>query len=290
MIYLEKTDIYATLTTWIYCHFWMMWAAEQNREDVYINWEKGKCLIDLSDNEKFNEISNMYNWYFIQPKFYYNSINQLPLRTETMVWETWQDKSPIPFMAQPLSVIKGYYQENLIFNEYINQRGKQIVDKYGIDFSKTIGITWRGTDNVTDGRPTMPIEAYYKYIDMALEEIPDAKIMCTAEETEILQPLLDRYPQAFNIDEFYSSPKGSLHNPERNALKTGRSGFEKGLQPVLMVWLFSKCAWYIKNRSSTGAVASWLSDGKIVCLGHPENLGYDKMDDLVEINGKRFPI
>jgi hypothetical protein len=196
MIYLEKTDIYATLTTWIYCHFWMMWAAEQNREDVYINWQKGKCLIDLSDNEKFNEISNMYNWYFIQPKFYYNSINQLPLRTETWIWEKWQDKSPIPFMAQPLSVIKGYYQENLIFNEYINQRGKQIVDKYGIDFSKTIGITWRGTDNVTDGRPTMPIEAYYKYIDMALEEIPDAKIMCTAEETEILQPLLDRYPQA----------------------------------------------------------------------------------------------
>jgi len=287
MIYLEKNDIHATLCTWLYCAFWQMWSAEQEGKDVYINWEKGKCLIDLSDDEKFSEIQNMYNWYFIQPKYYYTYLNQLPIRKETWTWETWQDTSEAPFMAQPLSVIKDYYKKHLHFNDYVNKRGQEIVDKYQIDFTKTIGITWRGTDNVTDGRPTMPIEKYYKYIDMALEEIPDAKIMCTAEETEILQPLLDRYPQAFNIDEFHSSPKGSLQNPERHI---PLSGFERGLQPVLMVWLFSKCAWYIKNRSSTGAVASWLSDGQIVCLGHAETLNYDKMDNEVEINGKRYEL
>lgn len=285
MVYLEKTDIHATLTTWIYCHFWMMWAAEQQGKDVYVNWTKNKSLIDLRDDEKFRENPNMWEWYFIQPK-----ANHTFQKTETWTWEQWKDTSPIPFMAQPLSVIKDYYKRNIKFNDYVNKCGQELVDKYLIDFSKTIGITWRGTDNVTDGRPRMSIEKYYKYIDMALEQIPDAKIMCTAEETEILQPLLNRYPQAFNIDEFVSSPKGSLNNPERKVLNDGRSGFEKGLQPVLMVWLFSKCAWYIKNRSSTGAVASWLSDGKIVCLAHPENLGYDKMDNEVEIEGKRYPL
>lgn len=287
MIYLEKTDIHATLTTWIYCAFWQMWSAEQQGKDVYINWSEGKCLIDLTDKNKFREISNLYEWYFVQPKYTLGTKVFSNNDIEFWTWENWKDTQPIPFMAQPLSVIKDYYKKNLIFNETVNKRGQEIVDKYGIDFSKTIGITWRGTDNVTDGRVTMPIEKYYKYIDMALEQIPDARIMCTAEETEVLQPLLNKYPQAFNIDEFYSSPKGSLQNPERHI---PLSGFERGLQPVLMVWLFSKCAWYIKNRSSTGAVASWLSDGQIVCLGHAETLNYDKMDNEVEINGKRYEL
>ena len=79
MIYLEKTDIHATLTTWIYCAFWQMWSAEQEGKDVYINWSKGKCLIDLSDDEKFKEEPNMYEWQFWQPKI--NCV--IPQRTET---------------------------------------------------------------------------------------------------------------------------------------------------------------------------------------------------------------
>ncbi len=286
MIYLEKTDVAATLTTWIYCAFWQMWAAEQQGKDVYINWPDGhtppRALLPYYDKEKFAEIPNMFEWYFTQPK-----ISSAQQATETWTWENWQDLNPVPFMAQPLDVIKAYYKKHLHFNDVVNQRGQQIVEKYNIDFSKTIGITWRGTDNVTDGRPRMPIETYFKYIDLALEATPDARIMCTAEEETILQPLIDRYPQAFNIDEFHSSPLGSLDNPERHI---PISGFERGMQPALIVWLFSKCFWYIKNRSSTGAVASWLSDGIIVNLGHPENLGYEKMDDQVEIAGKRYPL
>jgi len=57
-----------------------------------------------------------------------------------------------------------------------------------------------------------------------------------------------------------------------------------------MVWLFSKCAHYIKNRSSTGAVASWISDGRIVCLGHEETLSYNLAYDYVEIKGKKYTL
>jgi hypothetical protein len=297
-VILQKTDIHATLCTWLYCHFHMMYNAEKKGFTPYINWHRGKIshpngaktigsLIDLYDADKFNEIPNQYEWYFKQP------FADKPIGlTETWIWEfeNWGcgiNTTNYQLISEPLQVIKDYYKKHLYFNDYVNKRGQEIVDKYKIDFSKTIGITVRGTDNVTDGRVTMPIEAYFKYIDMAIEKIPDAKIMCTAEEKEVLQPLLDKYPQAFNIDEFYSSPKGSLQNPERHI---PISGFERGLQPVLMVWLFSKCAWYIKNRSSTGAVASWLSDGQIVCLAHAETLNYDKMDNEVEINGKRFPL
>lgn len=284
VIYIEKTDIGATLTTWIYCAFWQMWAAEQQGYNSVISWPDnivpGRCLKDLYDKKQFIKQSNMFDWYFKQPK--QNEIDWgLPVQVWT--WESWHDPSPIPFMAQPLSVIKDYYKKHLHFSDAVNERGEALVKKYNIDFSNTIGITWRGTDIYLDGRPRVPIETYFPFIDEALK--PEMKIICTAEEETILQPLLNRYPQAFNIDEFVSAPFGGKDNPERN---DNRSGFERGLQPALMVWLFSKCAHYIKNRSSTGAVASWLSSGRVVNIFHPENLGFPANTDTIEIEGKQY--
>lgn len=282
-IYLEKTDTAATLTTWVYCAFWQMWAAEQLGRDVFINWpdKPNRCLLPYYDKEKFAENPNMFEWYFKQPKI------EQALRTEVWTWETWKDPSPLPFMAQPLKVIKDYYKKHLHFSDEVEQRGQELVKKYNIDFTKTIGITWRGTDNVTDGRPRLPIETYFPFIDDILKKEPDLRIMCTAEEANILLHLLNRYQNSFLINEFVMAPYGSKQNPERFS---PRSGFERGLQPALMVWLFSKCAHYIKNRSSTGAVASWLSEGRIVSLGHPENLGFPANTDTVEIEGKLYPL
>jgi len=287
MIYLEKNDIHSTLTTWLYCHFWMMWSYEQNGfEGVYINWPRGRSVKSYEDINKFNEIPNMYEWYFIQPKI--QTPEAIPGWLKSVAtWEHWEDPHPCSLMAKELSVIKDYYKKNLHFNEETNKRGQAIVDKYNIDFSKTIGITWRGTDIYLDGRIRVPIEKYFRFIDEILELNPDFRIACTAEETGILDPLLARYPNAFLIEEFKQAPFESKHNPERN---DHRSGYERGLQPVLMVWLFSKCAHYIKNRSSTGAVASWLSDGRIVNIAHEETLSYLKMDDQVEIEGIKYPL
>jgi hypothetical protein len=280
MIILEKNDIHSTLTTWIYCHFWMMWAMELQGQKVYINWPKGKFLKSYEDDAMFAQIPNAYEWYFKQP-------HDVKGIGEVLTWESWADQSPVPFMAQPLHVIKDYYQRNLHFSEVVEQRGQALLNKYNIDPANTIGITWRGTDIYLDGRPRIPIEKYYKWIDQILAANPTARIACTAEEDTILDPLLARYPQAFRIAEFESAPLNGKHNPERFS---PRSGFERGMQPALMVWLFSKCAWYIKNRSSTGAVASWLSKGKIVCIAHEETLSYVKCDDMVEIEGVKYPL
>ena len=292
-IYLEKTDIAATLTTWIYCSFWQMWAAERLGRDVYIHWpycyHPSRCLQAYEDAKKFNELPNQFEWYFEQPKIK----NPLP-RSESEVW-TWEtldwgsniDMSPYQFMGQPLSIIRDYYHKHLHFNDETNRRGQLLVDKYGIDFSKTIGISWRGTDVYLDGRPRIPIEMYFPFIDDILEKEPGLRLMCTAEEESILDPLFARYPNAFKIEEFISSPYQSKHNPER---LSNVSGYERGLQPALMVWLLSKCAHYIKNRSSTGAVASWISDGRIISIGHPENLGFPANTNTAEIEGKLYPL
>jgi hypothetical protein len=274
------------MTTYVYCSLAMMWAAEQQGSFSYINWPKGKSVKSYEDLQKFTETPNMYEWYFLR------QWPDIPSEKVIWTWENWHDPSPIPFMSQPLSVIKDYYKKNLHFNEETNKRGQAIVEKYGIDFSKTIGCTWRGSDiylesaNGYAGRRYTPIETYFEWIDKALEEIPDARIACTAEEQDILTPLFKRYGErAFNIDEFISVPKGSKHNPERFS---NVSGYERGLQPALMVWLFSKCAWLIKNRASTSAVASWLSDGQIVNINHTEVLGFPPHIDGVEFKGKLY--
>ncbi len=280
-IYIEKDDPHTTLTTWIYCAFWMMCTAEQLGCKSYINWKRQGCLQMYVDNEMFNKIPNMYEWYFEQPMINGSTPD------EVWKWEGWRDPVPVSLMSQPLSIMKAYFKKYLKFNAITNSRGEALVKKYNIDFKNTIGITWRGTDNVTDGRPRLPIETYFPFIDEIIEKNPGMRIMCTAEEQGILIPLFARYPQAFNIDEFISAPKGSLRNPE---VTSNVSGYERGLQPALMVWIFSKCAHYIKNRSSTGAVASWISDGRIVCIGHEETLSYNLSYDYVEIQGKKYTL
>jgi hypothetical protein len=283
---LEKTDIGATLTTWIYCAMWQLWSAEKMGLDGYINWPDGfsppRALRPYHDPEMFKAVPNMFDWYFVQPK-----VATLPPRDLVWTWETNPETGQYPLMSQPLSVIKAYYKQHLHFAPRVDAAANVLVQKYGIDFDKTIGITWRGTDNITDGRPRLPIAVYYPFIDDILQETPDMRIMCTAEENTVLAPLLAKYPQAFRVEEFYSSPLGSPHNPERFS---PFSGYQRGLQPALMVWLFSKCKHYIKNRSSTGAVASWLSSGRIVSLAHPETLGYENHLDKAEINGELYPL
>lgn len=332
IIYLEKSDIGATLTTWIYCSFWQQFAAEALGLRSYINWPRDprRALRNHYDEAKFNEMPNMYDWYFVQPMV---SAAELPPREQCRVWE-WEKGAELPDLAKAqgdknlygnVSFIKTYYKKHLKFNDMVNARGQALVQKYGIDFRNTIGVTWRGTDSIIDGRPRLPIETYFPFIDDILASsraCPDCggekehhsivtngmiaclachgsgsvsnrdlRIMCTAEEESIIDPLLARYPNAFKIQEFFSTPLGRNtlgDNPERFSTLPG---FERGMQPALMVWLFSKCAYYIKNRASTAAVASWLSDGKIVSLAHPENLGHDpESRNWAEIEGKRVPL
>lgn len=255
---LQHRDIHCTLTTYIYCCYWMAWWAERNGNYYYFDWPKGLSVVDYNDDAMFAREPNQYNWYFKQP------IENIRGEYNVM----WGTGNYDQFFGQSLQDCKSFYKKTLIFNDEVNARGQALVDKYQIDFSKTIGVTWRGTDIELDKRPYLPIETYFPWIDDILNEHPDYRIICTAEETQILDPLLKKY-NAVIIEEFEQAPKGSKQNPERNSVK---SGYERGLQPVLMVWLFSKCAHYIKNRSSTGMVASFLSDGSITTLGADEKL------------------
>lgn len=298
IVFLEKTDIGATLTTWIYCAFWQMFAAQKLGLRSHIHWPRDhkRALVHYYDDKKFDEIPNMFEWYFEQPMT--PSTRQLG-ESGGVPYDTWEWEKPSPEFGRALGEhqlyancpqIRGFYRQYLQFNDTVHARGETLRQKYNIDFSNTIGVTWRGTDSIIDGRPRMPIETYYPFIDDILERDPGLRILATAEEEGVIDTLLRKYPQAFTISELFMSPPGKRSlgdNPERfSAL----SGFERGMQPALMVWLFSKCAHYVKNRSSVAAVASWLSGGDIVSLAHPENLGHGFDITKAEVGGKVVPL
>lgn len=284
-IYIEKTDIAATIATWIYCGMWQLYGAQKEGHVGYINWPNDpmRSLVPLRDPKQFAKQRNMYDWYFGQPM-----VAEAPQRDETWTWEyDGEHWGKHQLMGQPVPVIREFFKANFRFNDTVKQRGAALVEKYGIDFANTLAVSWRGTDSNTDGRPRLPIEVYYPFIDDILAKQSGLRIFATAEEAGILDPLLERYPQAFTIDEFYTAPHGCRENPERFVKL---SGYERGMMPALLMWLLSKCRYYVKNRSSIGFIASWLSDGDIVCLAHPENSGHGFDITKAEIKGELVPL
>ncbi len=289
-VYIEKRDIGGTLSNWVYCGLWQMYAAEKHGLNAYIHWphDRQRALEYYFDDKKFKEMQNMWDWYFEQPLF-----DEPPPRNKVWTWEDGVDVSKQwgdHCLYGPVSQIKAFYRKNLRFNAAVREYGDSIINKYGIDFGKTMGVMWRGTESIHDGRPRMPIETYFPFIDDVLNKEPELRIMVTAEEETIMEPLKRRYPKAFEISELFMSPfmaqkRGS--NPEHYSKLPG---YMRGMQPALLMYLFSKCKHLIKNRSTTSSIAGWLSTGRIVSLAHPENLGHGFDLSKAEICGEIVPL
>ncbi len=297
-IYIEKTDISGTLSNWVYCGLWQMYTAEKLGMRSYIHWphDRKRALAHYYDDKKFKEVPNMWDWYFEQPM-----LDSAPPREDVWMWE-----QPRPDLAHALNdhylyssvgQIRAFYQKYLKFKPAVISRGNAIIAKYGVDPDKTTGVMWRGTESIHDGRPRMPIETYYPFIDDILYDSAlagksdEIRIMCSAEEETIIDPLLRRYPKnAFTVSEFAMSPLMAQERGDNPEKFMKCSGYEKGMQPAVLMYVFSKCKHLIKNRCTTSSIASWLSNGRTVCLAHPENLGHGFDITKAEIDGQLVPL
>jgi hypothetical protein len=290
VVYLEKSDIAATLATWFYCCMWQAYTAEKMGLVGYIHWPKnpteffGRSLRPHQDPVAFARQPNMYEWFCEQPSY---TGKDVPPKTLIWEWEHCPELGEHNFMAEPLAVIKDWYHRKLIFNSVVKERVAALIIKYGINFDQTLAVTWRGCDSTDDGRPRMPIETYFPFIDAILEQEPNLHIFATAEETSVVDKVQARYPNVFTIGEFFSAPWGYRQHSE---YINPASGYERGIQACCLMSVLSKCKHLVKNRSSVGMVASWLSDGNIVCLAHPENGGHGFDITKAEIKGKLYPL
>jgi len=284
--YLEKSDIGATLATWLYCCIWQHYSVEKEGYQGYIHWPNrpNRSLQPHQDHVAFSRCPNMYEWWFEQP-----TVKQPypPACDAVFEWENMALTGKHVLMGLPLPELKAYFQKHLIFNAEVERRTAELVAKYGIDFNNTMAVTWRGCDSTDDGRPRLDIGLYFPFIDEILEKDPNTRIFATAEETTVVDKVKARYPNVFTIDEFFSAPFGYRQHSE---YVNPASGYERGMQTCMMMNVISKCKYLVKNRSSMSGVAGWLSRGHIVNIAHPENLGHGFDITKVEINGQLFPL
>lgn len=266
VVYIEKSDIYATLSTWLYCHVWQLYTAREMGLLGYVNWPQQhmRSLEPHQDQAMFAKCPNMFEWWFEQPFWKGPGV---PPRDITWEWEHCPETGAHCLMGQPLATIKMEYQRLLIFNPEVKARVAELVAKYSIDFKNTFALSWRGCDSVDDGRPRQAIETYFPYMDAVLEKEPNLRIFATAEETTVVEKIMARYPNAFTISEFFTAPWGYKHHSEYINPATG---FERGMQTCCMISILSQCAHYIKNRSNMSCTAGYMSDGHIIHMDHPE--------------------
>jgi len=72
--------------------------------------------------------------------------------------------------------------------------------------------------------------------------------------------MLDRYPQAFSMSEFFSAETGERQMMDRiNPVR----GYERGKQVVLLILFYSRCKYLFKNASNMTNVAGYLSHGEV---------------------------
>lgn len=265
VVYLEKTDIYATLSTWFYCAMWQLYTAEKMGYIGYVNWPKQshRSLEPHQDDAAFARCPNMFEWWCVQPSWKGPGV---PPKDLMWYWENCHEQGAHPLMGQPLDVIQEWYRTHLIFNDAVVQRAEGLIAKYNIDFDNTFALSWRGCDSVDDGRPRQPIETYFPHMDKVLEKEPNLRIFATAEETTVVDKVKARYPQTFEITEFFSAPWGYKQHSE---YINPASGYERGMQTCCMIYILSRCKHYIKNRSNMSCTAGYLSKGNIIYMDHP---------------------
>jgi hypothetical protein len=287
VIYIEKNDISATLCCWLYCAHFLLWRVQKEGYDGYIHWPNhpNLSLFGHRDPAKFAEVPNQYDWWFKQPMFPDSDSHNPPSRDVTWLWECgWPGGEGL--MNQPFSVIKAWYQKYVIIRPEIVARADALLAKYNADPANLIGLSWRGCEAAFDpdrgplsnnggGQEHMQesIENYFPHIDAILEKEPNLRIFATAEEDQVAEKVVARYPNnAFMMSEFFKAPRGygSVGAPQQSGWINPASGYERGVQTCMLISILSRCKHYIKNRSNMSCTASYLSNNHIVYINHPE--------------------
>ena len=252
-VYLERKDLGASLSSWITTAMNALNAAFAEGLTGYIHWPEHRCPSAYHDREAFARCPNMFEWYFDQPWC------QAERPSATPIW-VYEDSHAIT-SRHPIDDFSAFYRHYLLFNNDVAARLDALLTRYGLRPEHAIAVSWRGTDNVIDGRPRTPIEKYFPVIDAILEAEPDIAIVAKPEERGATETLLHRYPKAIVPSEFFIADAGEKQMQD---WVSPASGYERGMQAVLLILLFSKCKYLLKNNANLSDIATRLSVGKVI--------------------------
>lgn len=261
---LERTERGSSMSSWITLAMNALHAAFAEGVNGCVHWPATRCPRAYFDAEAFSRRPNMFDWYFHQPW----CEQDRAAADETWRWE----HAYVLADRHPIVDLSAFFRRYLIFNADVADRFERLSSSYGLHPSRTIALAWRGTDNVVDGRPRVPIESFFPVVDRLLDAEPDLAIVAKPEERGAAEMLLRRYPNAIVPQEFFIAESGE---PLMQDWVNPASGYERGMQVALLMLLYSKCRYLLKNnanlsdiatRLSTGTVFSWTSATDYACI------------------------
>lgn len=266
-VLLRRGNDVASISSHISCFIIMLKSAELMNLKAAVDWRNGSQKGIYQDQITAGKLGdNVWEWYFKQSI----SIKEI----ETQPHDIWhwepgfpmQKEADLPWNATTQTAIEIWQQivpKYLFWHESIQTRAEDLFRKYEINPLETIAISHRGTDKYREAI-IYPIENYFPIVDALLIENPHYKIWAQPEEKEVLDKIQKRYPNVVVMSEFF------LDNSQSKILSdflNPKSGYEKGLDSITMMIMYSMCNILVKNSSNLSDLAAALSSGRVIFAG-----------------------
>lgn len=156
------------------------------------------------------------------------------------------------------SLLEAYFSPS----DEVLERARYFEESYDIDFSRTLGVNFRGTDKWTEVPPA-PHERWVRKIHESFRKMPQgSRILLQTDDEKALQRFLNEFSHhAFVLNEL---PRSLGPSPVHlNLRPTERLNFAKNL--LAMALILSRCRTLVTH---TGNVAYWTT----LFRGHSRNL------------------
>lgn len=264
---LRRRSSVASLASYIHAAVSMVSAAEARGFRGYVDWRDHPARLYADEKAATKLGRNTWEWYFEQPLI---TIDALPEGNSCEVW-VYEDFSwnvggnfMLPWNAsRPVDVhkLQSTLPKYLRWNKDIQHGADALFAKYGLDPRVTLAISHRGTDKNKEAR-IVPIESYFGLIDNIIFNQPNLKIWAQPEERAVANVLSRRYGSRIIImSEFHAADTSAMSDRSNP-----KSGYLKGLDAVVLMVMFSMCAYLVKNSSNLSDLSAGLSRSKVFSM------------------------
>lgn len=169
---------------------------------------------------------------------------------------------------------------NLFMEKYWNlsdsilEIQNMLIEKYKIDFSKTLAVIYRGTDKDKEVKLADP-KLYLRKAEEILNQNTDFRILIQTDQKQVRDLFINHFnDRCFFLEEMpVNDGEKALHNLDEKILKTNKCEF--GKMVLAVTHLISKCNFIVNH---TGNMALWI------CLfrGNSDNMfQFDREGNLV---------
>ncbi len=147
------------------------------------------------------------------------------------------------------------YMENyFVPSERVRKKMGELVRKYKIDYSNTIGVCYRGTDKFTELVPVPP-HYYVDEIRRLIKKNPRLRVLLQTDQEQVRDIFMrDLGERVFYLSELPVT-KSSIGAHKISREDRGISNFEFGITLIAVVNILAKCIYVVTH---TGNVSLWI--------------------------------